>query len=424
MTVKDWPHADYTATMPDVARQENPAFMLKNVVESCRLFKVRYLHLHLSDDNAFTFPSKAYPEASRRGGLPPYTLEELKDLVAYADARGVTCVPELEGPGHCSALLSGMEGKLGDAGVRMMDVVNPDIYPHLDVLVGEMCEVFKSSPYFHIGGDEVELAWYIGNEHVKKYIAEHKIGEGNKPDIVLPYGQNMARIVKKHGKKTIMWEGFPIGVPFDDSIAKDVIVYSWYRGGREALDKGFTVITVPWEIKIPFEKWSMFHCNGTDLDPARDKVLGACRPMWEVDGYTMSKLYMRGLGERMERTWSPFAAIEADYRTNRMVKQTDRMERITQPVTIAVAGPVKDGVFSEPVTVTMSTVVPGAQIRYRTDGKEPTRESALYEKPFQATESLYIRAAVFDKDGTRLGNVAMGTSPWASRCGTSGSCEA
>ncbi len=407
MTVKDWPHADFTGTMPDVARQQNPAYMLKSVVESCRFFKVRYLHLHLSDDNAFTFPSTTYPEASSKSGLVPYTLEELKDLVAYADARGVTCVPEIEGPGHCTSLLDGMGGRLGSAGQRCMDVLNPDIYPILDVLVGEMCAVFKSSPYFHIGNDEVEPAWYMGNEHVKKYMAENKISEDNKPAIFLPYGQKMSQIVKKHGKKTLMWEGFPLGVPFDPSLANDIVIYAWYGGARRAQDAGFATITVPWEIKIPFKDWSMYHCNDVDLDPKKDRVLGASRPMWEVDGYTMAKGYMRGLPERQERTWGPDNVIEDDYHKNRMTKQSDRMEMITQPVKVAIEGDIKDDIFSEPVTLTMSTVVPDVQIRYRLDDKEPTLESPLYEKPFKAAETLKIRAALFDKNGKRIGNTAL-----------------
>lgn len=409
MKIKDWPHADYTSTMPDCARQHNPAYCLKTVVEACRYFKVRYLHLHLSDDSAFTFPSTAYPEANsvHDPSVPPYSLEELKDLVAYADARGVTCVPEFEAPGHCTALLDGMKGKLGSAAQRCMDVINPDIYPIIDKIVGEMCDVFRSSPYFHIGGDEVESAWYLSNPHVQKYVEEHKI-KNDPHALFLPYGRNMADICKKHGKKAVMWEGFRLGVPFDPSLSKDIVVYAWYGGARAAQDNGFVTITVPWEIKIPFTNWSMYHCNGVDLDPKKDRVLGACRPMWEVDGYTMARPYMRGVAERQERTWSPAAEIEADYHKNRMAKQTDRMEMITQPVKFTYDGAIKDGVFSEPVMVTMTAAAPGLQIRYRLDGKEPTMESALYEKPFKAAESLRVRAALFDKDGRRIGNTALG----------------
>ncbi|MCY2926137.1 MAG: family 20 glycosylhydrolase [Planctomycetota bacterium] len=394
--------------MVDCARQHQPIYILKIAAETCRLFKIRYLHLHLTEDAGNTFPSTAYPEANsvHYPPLTPYTLDELRDLVAYADARGVTCVPELEGPGHCTALMDGMKGKLGDVRWSAMDVLNPDIYPVLDTLVGEMCEVFKSSPYFHIGGDEVEPSRYLGQPHVKKYMQEHNITD--KHDVWLAYGQNMARIVKKHGKKTMMWDGVPVGCPQDPSLANDIIIYTWLRAGRArmAQDRGFTTVTVPWNMP-PLPEFSLFTCNKDVLTP-KDKVLGHCRPMWEMDHVALALSYLPGAPERHERTWGPDNVIEEDYRTNRVARQNARAFLILRPVTIALDGAVKDKVFAAPLTVSMSTGVPGGQIRYRADGREPTAQSPLYEKPFQAAESLNLRAALFDKDGHRLGNTTVG----------------
>ncbi len=407
MTIKDWPYSDYGAIMPDCARQHQPIHVLKMAVETCRMFKIRYLHLHLSDDSAYTFPSTAYPEANSKCGVRPYTLDELKDLVAYADARGVTCVPELEGPGHCTSLLDGMNGKLGNVGNRTMDVLNPDIYPVLDTLVGEICEVFKSSPYFHIGGDEVEPVYYLGNEHVKKYMKEHNLtGEST---IWLPYGQNMAKIVKKYGKKTIMWDGLPVGVPLDSSLVNDIILYTWFPAkgrSRAAQDMGYTTITVPWDCP-PFPEFSIFTCNN-DVLTRKDKVLGHCRPMWEMDQVALANSYLRGAPEKQERTWGPDSVIEEDYHKNRMAKQNARTDMIVRPVTFGFEGNIKDGVFNDPITVKMSTTVPNVQIRYTLNETEPTLESPLYEKPFKAAESLNIRAALFDKDGKRIGNTTVG----------------
>ncbi|MEI7837411.1 MAG: family 20 glycosylhydrolase [Planctomycetota bacterium] len=409
MTVKDWPFSDYGSIMIDCARQYQPVYILKVAVETCRMFKIRYLHLHLHDDNAYTFPSKAYPEANTKGGLPPYKLEDLKDLVAYADARGVTCVPEIEGPGHCTSLLDGMGGKLGDVKNRTMDVLNPNIYPILDTLVGEMCEVFKSSPYIHFGGDEVEPAWYLGNAHVKQYMKEHNLtGEHT---IWLTYGQNIAKIARKHGKKAIMWDGLPVGVPKDPSLAKDIILYTWFPRASETLtarDLGYTTITAPWDMP-PFPEFNIFTCNGAVLK-RDDKVLGHCRPMWEMSQEALALGYLTGAPERHERTWGPDSVIEEDYHKNRMAKQNARTFMIVRPVTITVDGAVKDKVFAAPITVSMSTVVPGGQIRYRLDAQEPTIESPLYEKPFQAAEGLAPRAAVFDKDGKKIGLTTVGES--------------
>jgi hexosaminidase len=111
MTVKDWPHADYTGTMIDAARQWIPPDCVKFTIEACRFWKIRYLQMHLSDDHAYTFESKIFPELGNKNlqisdGIVCrcYTQEELKDLEAYAVARGVTIVPELETPGHYGAM--------------------------------------------------------------------------------------------------------------------------------------------------------------------------------------------------------------------------------------------------------------------------------------------------------------------------------
>jgi N-acetyl-beta-hexosaminidase len=112
LVIKDWPHADYCAMMIDCGRQEQPIEWLKKMIETCRLYKVRYVHLHLTDDQGWCFPSATYPQLGSKnhgthGGLAPkvYPLEELKGLVAYADARGIALVPELEVPGHSGAAL-------------------------------------------------------------------------------------------------------------------------------------------------------------------------------------------------------------------------------------------------------------------------------------------------------------------------------
>ena len=62
LQIKDWPHADYCAAMLDVGRQDHPIEAIKQMIEMCRVYKVRYLHLHLTDDQGWTFPSTKYPQ--------------------------------------------------------------------------------------------------------------------------------------------------------------------------------------------------------------------------------------------------------------------------------------------------------------------------------------------------------------------------
>ncbi|MEI6218342.1 MAG: family 20 glycosylhydrolase, partial [bacterium] len=108
MEIKDWPFADYVGWMFDCARQDVPISALRSIVASMRFWKCRYLHLHLSDESAFMFPLKKWPEASKFNGAinngdpgKVWDRAELIKLVEFADACGVTIVPELETPGHC-----------------------------------------------------------------------------------------------------------------------------------------------------------------------------------------------------------------------------------------------------------------------------------------------------------------------------------
>ncbi|MEI7837250.1 MAG: family 20 glycosylhydrolase, partial [Planctomycetota bacterium] len=257
MTVKDWPGADYTGTMVDLARQHIPVDAIKAVVDACRLWKIRYCQLHLSDDEGFTFPSTAFPklgtknQAAHNGIVPRvYTLKELKDLVAYADARGVTLVPELETPGHSDAMGRAMPEVFSDH--KIMDISSDEMYKALDTLVGEMCEVFKSSPYFHIGCDEM---YYFQiedkpstNENLKKR------GLKNLDEAFIQHVERMNAMVRSRGKMTLAWEGVAIpgegrGYKLPPALTSQVICMCWfpwdYTGSIQ--EQGFTTITVPWD---------------------------------------------------------------------------------------------------------------------------------------------------------------------------------
>lgn len=313
LAIQDWPHADYCAQMVDVGRQNHPVEWLQKMVEVCRFYKVRYLHLHLTDDQGWTFPSTKYPQLGSKnygahGGVAPkvYTLEELKGLVAYADTRGVTLVPELEMPGHSGAALRSLP-EVFDAinpqtkqpvGMGCMNMANEEIYPALDTIIGEMCDVFRSSPYFHIGGDEVSMGRVALHSGYKAFMAKHSL----KDDAALGsyFIARVNEIVKKHGKKTIKWEGLA------NEASKDIIVMTWDNNNDTAsrlIAKGYTTITCPWNLGVPWEEWNMYICNGSRLMKG-DSVLGATLVAWEQPPAT-HLAGVRNVASRQERTWGP-----------------------------------------------------------------------------------------------------------------------
>jgi hexosaminidase len=313
LTIHDWPHADYCGVMLDVARQDHPIEAIRKVVQLCRLYKARYLQLHLTDDQGWTFPSTRYAQLGSKnygahGGVAPrvYDLAELKALVAYADVRGVTLVPEMEVPGHSGAASRSLP-EIFDAinpesrqpvQLGCMNMSNEEIYPALDTIIGEMCDVFRSSPFFHIGSDEVTYGRLSLHPGYKAFMEKHRLKDEN--ELAAHFVAEVCAIVARHGKKAIKWEGLA------NTATEDVIIMAWELNSTvatEMLARGYTTITCPWTLAVPWEEWNMYVCNGSRLKKG-DSVLGATLVAWEQPPLTHIT-NLRQLPSRQERTWGP-----------------------------------------------------------------------------------------------------------------------
>ena len=164
VNISDAPDAPYRGVLLDTARSLVTVQDLFDAVALARLYKIRFLHLHLTDDHSWTFPSDSFPALGSanvgfRGRRPVvYTKQQLQRLVAYADQRGVTVVPELEGPGHSSAQRRAMPRLFGPPtnaqGGGVLTVTNESVYAAMTTIIREMASVFASSPYIHVGCDE------------------------------------------------------------------------------------------------------------------------------------------------------------------------------------------------------------------------------------------------------------------------------
>ncbi len=419
MEIKDWPFADYVGWMFDCARQDVSIPALRSIVTAMRFWKCRYLHLHLSDESAMMFPLKKYPEASKFNGAinngdpgKVWDRDELIKLVEFADACGVTIVPELETPGHCGGYQAALGDKLGDCNFRMMDIANDNIYPVLEDIINDMCDVFKSTPFFHIGGDEIELDRLKGSPHTAKYLKDHNmpdVDHGGMEALLKQHVLRLNEFIKKRGKKTLYWGGYQ-GPPQDREM-NDCIVYSWYRGAREAQDNGFTTITVPWDIIVPWEKWNIYSSNQDTLKRT-DSVLGGCRVAWEcgAESYVIGTLYE---GFFQEGKWAAdsTATTEMPEIRAREAECVKQLRRIVAPVqfkvegTITNAPPGFDGFeYQDTLKVSLVADVPaGCSIHYTTDGSAPGVKTALYTGPLSLTGGLRMRAGLFEKDGELVG---------------------
>ena len=407
LIVEDQPAASYRGLLIDVARRWHPVETLKQIVVMCRLFKINYVQLHLTDDQSFTFPSQAFPSLPTKERH--YTLEELRGLVRFADKRGVALVPEMEGPGHSRKL----RALFGREGTHVLNLADEDAYRGLDTLVGEMCAVFESSPYFHIGADEAYLKGVGQSAEEKAYMKKHAL-EGP-AGLYCHYIVRMNEIVKKHGKKTIVWEGFHGEGAGGVIIPRDIIVMAWesrYNPAHRLAEHGYTLINAAWKPlyvvgakrwppEYIYTQWNMrlwqHHIDNTNIQlPRTVPLLGAQMCAWEQGPRAELPSIRRRLAAMSERLWNPDSRKSfADF--DRRGKVCDRLlDRLLSPVSVSVEGligPARDQAFSERITVKLDAS-PRGVIHFTLDGGEPTLQSPVYDRPVVVTSKDARRTGI------------------------------
>jgi hexosaminidase len=171
--VIDAPRYAWRGAMLDVSRHFLPAEDVKRFIDILAYYKMNRLHLHLSDDQGWRIEIRSRPNLTLYGASTQvgggtggfYTQETYADLVAYAEARYVTIVPEIDMPGHTNAALasyaelncSGISPPLytgTSVGFSTLCVGDERTYQFVDDVVREIAAL-TPGPWFHIGGDEV-----------------------------------------------------------------------------------------------------------------------------------------------------------------------------------------------------------------------------------------------------------------------------
>ncbi len=344
MEILDEPLHYYRGVMIDVARRYNSIDALKRVVTMCRLHKIRYLHIHLTDDHGWTFPSTAFPKlgSTNRGFRGPapkvYDLEELRDLVRFADARGVTLIPEMDIPGHTDQLripypkvFDAFESEREDAHMGIVDMANPHAYEGLATLIGELCDVFRSSPYVHIGADEARIGRATVSPNYEAFTTEH--GLDSPYELFCHFVREMDQIVRRNHKRTIIWsDGVRPPGSAKVTLPNDILVMAWENGSnraREFVDHGFDVINATWNpLYVVNQTWDTMVDPGATggqsgkytpetiynwnplvfdrltLDPT-PKVVGAQLCAWEQGGEIQIPSLRTRSAALSERIWNP-----------------------------------------------------------------------------------------------------------------------
>lgn len=267
--ISDSPRFEHRGLMIDCSRHFRTIAELQSLIDAMNLLRLNILHLHLTDNQGWRLALERFPEVARRGTHYPdfpelsdkyYTPDELKSLVAYAYARGVEIIPEVDMPGHCLALLASMpelscrggefepfpEERLQNdrkrAWENMLCVSNPRVYDIVEAVVAQLADIFPSR-YIHLGGDEVStVRWKECKRCQALYHSEHMTDLHQLQDY---FTRRAGEIVRRYGKRLMGWD------EINDRCAADAsdVVCIWQRDAAErsakALGRGMQVVLCP-----------------------------------------------------------------------------------------------------------------------------------------------------------------------------------
>jgi hexosaminidase len=339
--IRDEPRFPWRGLSLDVSRHFIPVEGIDRTIDGLAAVKLNVLHWHLSDDQGFRIESKRYPRLQQYGsdGLY-YTQAQVRDVIAYARARGVRIVPEFDMPGHATSWLPGYPNLGSGPGpyqivrehgilTALIDPTKESTYRFLDGFVGEMAKLFPDE-YFHIGGDEVDPKEWNQNRRIQAFMRKHHLAEAKA--LQTYFNQRLLKIVTKHGKHVEGWDEV-----LDPNLPKSIVIQSW-RGQQslwQAAREGYQgILSAGYYLDLMYP--ASYHYSidpmkapqpapghedvqnptglapGTpaDLTPEQKKlILGGEAAMWEELATAENldaKLWPR-LAAIAERLWSPDA---------------------------------------------------------------------------------------------------------------------
>ncbi|MEN6499240.1 MAG: beta-N-acetylhexosaminidase [Rectinema sp.] len=354
--VKDEPRFRWRGLMLDCVRNFfEPAFIEK-LLDLAALHKLNVFHWHLTDDQAWRLEIPSKPELTERGAFRQdlrfrtdgrkggyYSRKDVARIVEYARVRHILVVPEIELPGHSTALLASHPefSCLGaqDSSVCFEpedrygifdDIVcggNERALSFLSEVLGEVCAMFPGD-FVHMGGDEVPKVRWLACPACQKKMAMlgvRKADGSYEPERLQAwFMERLAEMLARRGKRMIGWDEVVEG-----GISNDTLVMCWRNSsqGRRAAKLGYDVVMCPQEacyldhkhLNVPEEPGQLGTCTVEDSynfepvpeglsDEEKEHIIGGQANLWSellYFGRQVEYMLFPRLCALSEVFWSP-----------------------------------------------------------------------------------------------------------------------
>ncbi len=247
MTVEDAPRFPFRSFMIDCCRHFFNTDELKVMIDAASKFKFNFFHWHLSNDQGWRAEVPELPELCKKGSVRSsshfgsvydpkpyggyYTVADMRDIVAYCRERHIEVIPEIDIPGHVTALLSAYPELSCDGrpiGLKTTQGIFKDIlcvgnektYDMVFQIFDSLCNIFDGK-YFHIGGDEVPKDRW--KSCPKCQSMKSSLGLKDEEELQGAFVNTVAEFLRQKGKKVISWNESLRGGNLDG----DITVQLW-----------------------------------------------------------------------------------------------------------------------------------------------------------------------------------------------------
>ncbi|HWQ80713.1 MAG TPA: family 20 glycosylhydrolase [Ignavibacteria bacterium] len=344
LKISDYPRFPWRGLMIDACRHFMPVDVVKRNIDGMTAVKLNVLHWHLSENQGFRVECRTFPKLHELGSDGDYyTQEQIKEIIQYANERGIRVVPEFDIPGHSTAWFVGYPEFASAPGPyeieRHFGVFDPcfdptkeSTYEFFDKFFEEMSQLFNDE-YIHIGGDENEGKHWDANPQIQEF--KKQKGFATNHELQAYFNSRIQKILEKHGKKMIGWDEI-----LSEDLPKDIVIHSWR--GKDAMVKaaklGFaSILSSGYYIDLCQSVFDHYYNDplpkGLPLTTFEEKmILGGEATMWAelVNAETVDSRIWPRAAAISEVLWSGIKSFSEDSLDNRFIlfKRLDNISNV------------------------------------------------------------------------------------------------
>jgi N-acetyl-beta-hexosaminidase len=278
--IADQPQLGHRGYMLDVARHFFSKTEVKRILDIMATYKMNRFHWHLTDDQGWRIDIPEYPKLAQVGAVRKgsfvnaggsskffddteygrgmyYTLDDLREIVAYAKNLNIEIIPEIDLPGHMVAAVAAYpefscdptkkyEVRI-DGGISkdVLNIGKDETIDFLKCVLGHMAEIFPYK-YIHLGGDECPTDQWSKNADCLKRVKDEGLAGVNELQSWLVEKLGLY-LKEKYDKDIICWDELLAHWKSDNTVKPVIMAWNHINKSKEAADKGFKSIVVPYQ---------------------------------------------------------------------------------------------------------------------------------------------------------------------------------